>query len=475
MKFSLALIMLTIFSTANASLVAIIDSGVDVDHPELAAKIWTNQGDDYTNGQDDDQNGYTDDFYGWNFVGNNNKVINMEHASTFSSDVEKFYELQYLMYAYNQGENIFTQEFLDWYYDVMFPGNVANQELLALGESWGGYSHGTHVAGIVANNNPEAEILSVKLLGSAKLKLDIPVSLRNENADAEEATVRVPLTDEDFISLKSQLKGMAADRSKKYIEIFKYVGDQGSKVANGSFGTGYKMTLSWLSQALPAVDMADIHKLTYFFQAELIKGNEIAVASAPNTLFVFAAGNDQSNIDEYLDSPAGVVADNSMSVAATWGWKALANFSCTGGQRTVQVAAPGVGIKSTVPGGHYLHMNGTSQAAPYVARVAAKVTDVCTSCSPKDVKEIIMATVDYKPWLEGVVTTSGIVNEERAVAAAEYFNAVSLSEAVEIAKSQVADVVVESGVMTNSILGPVKVDIDFKPMVTKRPSPITFE
>jgi subtilisin family serine protease len=57
--------------TGDASVViAIIDSGIDHSHPDLAANIWANP-DDSANGLDDDGNGYIDDVRGWNFVGNN--------------------------------------------------------------------------------------------------------------------------------------------------------------------------------------------------------------------------------------------------------------------------------------------------------------------------------------------------------------------------------------------------------------------
>ncbi len=52
------------------SVVALIDTGVDMDHPELAGRIWTNPGEIPDNGLDDDNNGYIDDVHGWDFAGN---------------------------------------------------------------------------------------------------------------------------------------------------------------------------------------------------------------------------------------------------------------------------------------------------------------------------------------------------------------------------------------------------------------------
>lgn len=50
-------------------IVAVIDSGVDVNHEDLQDKIWINKGEVANNGIDDDGNGYVDDVFGWNFIG----------------------------------------------------------------------------------------------------------------------------------------------------------------------------------------------------------------------------------------------------------------------------------------------------------------------------------------------------------------------------------------------------------------------
>jgi len=49
--------------------VAVIDSGIDIEHEDLAANIWVNPGEIPDNGIDDDKNGYIDDVHGWNFIG----------------------------------------------------------------------------------------------------------------------------------------------------------------------------------------------------------------------------------------------------------------------------------------------------------------------------------------------------------------------------------------------------------------------
>jgi len=50
-------------------IVAVVDTGVDYNHPDIAANIWTNPGEIPNDGIDDDHNGYIDDVIGWDFIG----------------------------------------------------------------------------------------------------------------------------------------------------------------------------------------------------------------------------------------------------------------------------------------------------------------------------------------------------------------------------------------------------------------------
>ncbi len=59
-------------------LVAVIDSGIDIDHEDLKDVIWINRNEVAGNGIDDDKNGYIDDIHGWNFIGGKNGNVNEE-------------------------------------------------------------------------------------------------------------------------------------------------------------------------------------------------------------------------------------------------------------------------------------------------------------------------------------------------------------------------------------------------------------
>ncbi|MEW6127787.1 MAG: S8 family peptidase [Acidobacteriota bacterium] len=60
---------------SNNVVVGITDTGVDIQHPDLAGNIWTNVAEIPGNNLDDDNNGFVDDVNGWNFFDNNNRVF----------------------------------------------------------------------------------------------------------------------------------------------------------------------------------------------------------------------------------------------------------------------------------------------------------------------------------------------------------------------------------------------------------------
>jgi subtilisin family serine protease len=68
--------------------IAVIDSGIDYTHPDLAGNIWSNPGEaDCANGLDNDGNGFVDDCRGWNFVANNNAPLDDAGHGTFVSGI----------------------------------------------------------------------------------------------------------------------------------------------------------------------------------------------------------------------------------------------------------------------------------------------------------------------------------------------------------------------------------------------------
>lgn len=404
--------------------VAVIDSGVDVKHTDFAGKIWINQGEIADNNRDEDGNGYQDDVYGWNFAEGNNQVIDYKYLGTFSNDPIKFFEIQGRMFM-----GTATPEDIEW-----VKSKREDQEFIKEMGKFGNFVHGTHVAGITVKNNPESDILAVKLIPT-EVNPFITSFLKNKKINKEE-NFRMKL-------VKNALTALAGQQMKLLTEIAYYVNDHKAPVANGSFGTGFEQAKMITGIAFKAVFFRnateeELNEVTKHFMDALISEGKKMVAAAPNTLFVFAAGNSGSNNDLYPTSPTNVDADNVISVAATMGRDGLATFSCYG-ENTVDIAAPGVIIESAIPGNERLRVSGTSQAAPYIASVALRIKESNPALTPKQIKEILMGTVDVKDFLAQKVKTSGIVNRQRAVRAGELSKSLSLSEAIAAAKETIAD------------------------------------
>lgn len=61
--------------------VAVLDTGIDYQHEDLAQNIWKNEMEIPENGIDDDKNGYVDDVYGWDFFNNDNTISCLDEGN----------------------------------------------------------------------------------------------------------------------------------------------------------------------------------------------------------------------------------------------------------------------------------------------------------------------------------------------------------------------------------------------------------
>jgi subtilisin family serine protease len=277
-------------TTGSAAVtVAVVDSGLDHTHPDLAANMWANPR-DTANGLDDDGNGKVDDVRGWDFAEND----------AVPNDIVK---------------------------------------------------HGTHVAGTIgaAGNN-----------GTGVAGVNWTVSLmavKVGNNSISEAAV---------------------------VAGFQYACAKGAKVVNGSFGG------------------PDFSQLILD-----------AISACPNTLFVFAAGNEGTNNDQAPRYPCAYPAANIVCVAATDDADVPTGFTNVG-FNSVDLAAPGEGILSTIPG-TYDFYDGTSMASPHVAGAAALVLAERPTLTPLEVRRALLLAADPKPSLAGLVATEARLNVRRAL------------------------------------------------------------
>lgn len=410
--------------SASGATLAVIDSGVDLMHPDLATKAWVNKGEIKRNKADDDNNGYVDDINGWNFAESNNLVIDYQYLGKFSEDCYKFFAIQKKVL-----EGVATDEEKAW-----VKSKVADQEFVKELQKFGNFVHGTHVSGIAARDEEASRIMALKIIPT-EVKLPGQSLIK-----IFEDTGAGFLSD---ILIKFGLSQLAAQQSKLFAQIADYVHGGGARVANCSFGTSMTQAKLIVGMALQLVlgrepTEEEVMNYSKFFLEEVLKGAKQLAEKAPNTLFIMAAGNDGTDNDSLPVSPANIKMSNTMTVAATLHGQKLASFS-NYGKSMVEVAAPGVGIESTIPGNEYLVMSGTSQAAPHVALVANTIFSVNPALDVIDVKKIIMETVDMKDYLSGKVSTSGLVNAQRAKKAAELSKSLPLQEAIRQARSAVGD------------------------------------
>jgi serine protease len=126
-------------------------------------------------------------------------------------------------------------------------------------------------------------------------------------------------------------------------------------------------------------------------------------------IFVAAAGNSGSNNDATANYPSNYNFDNVVAVAATDSNDNLASFSSYGAT-TVDLAAPGVNIRSTTRNNTYSNFSGTSMATPHVAGAIALYWGANPTLTYSQVIDKLKSSVDTVASLSGRVATGGRLN-----------------------------------------------------------------
>ncbi len=247
----------------------------------------------------------------------------------------------------------------------------------------GQWMHGTHVAGIAVAGNPYARIV----IG----RIEFDWHLLPDPCPTRELALR------------------DAKNQQAYVDFFKR---EGVRVANMSWGGSVKDVEN-------ALELCNIGKTPderktiareYFDIGKdaLTK----AFASAPDILFVTAAGNSNQDASFAEDIPADIVLPNLLTVGAVDKAGDEASFTSYG--PTVVVHANGYQVESFIPGGERLAESGTSMAAPQVVNLAAKILAVKPKLTPPQVIALIRDTADKTP--DGRRT---LINPKKALAAAQ--------------------------------------------------------
>ncbi|MCX6753022.1 MAG: S8 family serine peptidase [Candidatus Nomurabacteria bacterium] len=144
-------------------------------------------------------------------------------------------------------------------------------------------------------------------------------------------------------------------------------------------------------------------------------------------IFVAAAGNDGTSNDTTHFYPSDYDLSNIISVAATDQNDNLTSFS-NFGATSVDVAAPGENILSTITQNNYDYLSGTSMATPYVSGLAGLIWGYKNNLSAVEVKNIILNSGDTKPSLIGKIVSEKRINAQKSLFDADIFSAQDLHD-----------------------------------------------
>ncbi|MBN1448520.1 MAG: S8 family serine peptidase, partial [Bacteroidetes bacterium] len=227
------------------------------------------------------------------------------------------------------------------------------------------YSHGTHVAGIAVEGNPAARICVVRETFPYRV---IPEPMLKEDAEQWAASFQ---------------------RSVDYLKA------QNVRVVNMSWGEAQKYIESALEANGIGTDAVQRAEMAAESFAIVMEGMQKAIASAPEILFVPAAGNSDEDIGFVVDMPAAIDLPNILTVGAVDKSGDETGFTCYG--KNVRVHANGFEVESYVPGGRRMKFSGTSMSAPNVTNLAAKLFALDPTLTPEQVIELIVSATDSSP------------------------------------------------------------------------------
>jgi len=176
---------------------------------------------------------------------------------------------------------------------------------------------------------------------------------------------------------------MAAD----FMQMSDYFRTRNVRVVNMSWENDPREFETWLSNSGAGADVVERKRRAAEVYAIWRDGVESAIRSAPDTLFVCAAGNSNHNAGFSQDVPASLHLPNLISIGAVNAAGKETDFTSYGD--TVVLHADGDEVESFVPGGSRIRLSGTSMASPNVANLAAKLFALDPTLTPAQVIELI--------------------------------------------------------------------------------------
>ncbi len=431
---------------ATTVIVAVIDSGIDIDHEEFEGEVWTNEDEIPGNGIDDDKNGYTDDIHGWNFLGGEKgkpapmrleitRIVaklapkykgktadeipeadkeEFEYYQKLSAEIEKelqdaqskltFYEGMYntLEKAYKiavkgLGKEDFTAGELENFNSDDEDFNSAKPMMLRILKSGAKIEDGMKEikSGVDYFKSKVDYMYNVDFHG--RLTGDNPEDIN----DVPYGNPYVTGSKDDEIhgthvsgiicALRNNGKGVNGVTNHVKLMPVRAIPDGDEWDKDVALAIRYAV-----DNGAKVINMSFGKKYSPHKEWVL---DAIKYAADHDVLIVKAAGNNGMSVDETLHYPTDSpddgdieIADNVISVGASSQFldeNICASFSNYGKKR-VDVFAPGLRIYNTFPKNEYKAISGTSMASPQVAGVAALLRSYFPQLTAKEVKHIIM-------------------------------------------------------------------------------------
>ncbi len=431
--------------TSKPVIVAVIDSGVDIEHEDLKDNLWTNAKEVPNNGIDDDKNGYIDDVYGWNFIGGKDgkniskdtyemtrlyvqykkKFDGKGESDIAKADLETYKEyldikgkfelkvmelrqnlMRYKMFADRYGK---SKRLLEAYLETE---EITLDQLKALESTDEKIKEAVQTYGSMMLNGVDdkrlAEILEY-FDSQIKFGYNIDFDPRNIVGDNYENVNEKYYGNNDVIGKGGDSKhgthvaGIIAANRKNNIGM-QGVADNVKIMTLRAVPDGDERDKDIANSIRYAVDNgARIINMSFgksYSPNKQLVDDAMQYASSKGVLLVHAAGNDAKNLDSASNFPnrktlAKKDVPNWLEIgAASWGDNNnfVGDFS-NYGKKTVDLFSPGVAIYSTTPNQKYENLDGTSMAAPVAAGVAAVIMSYFPELSAAQVKEAIIKSV----------------------------------------------------------------------------------
>ena len=451
---------------ARPVIVAVIDDGLDTAHEDLKKVTWINRKEIPGNKIDDDKNGYTDDVNGWNFLGSSQESFVIDNDEIVL-DVRKYRLLfgdkdsteiakkdlpVYRLYKVKEKElnqkvkdaNAEIANVTPFLSDVSvilkkmgkddptlddFKNFKPSNESEARAQNFmlTVLQGNQHAKAYLAYTRQHLEKQQHDMQYNLNINYDSRAKYPNEflpekkwfygNADIYGPVAPAHGTHVAGIIAALRNNGLGINGVADHVQIMpiravtegdlrgideagaiRYAVDNGAKVINMSFGSCIAQDRQFAEDA-------------------------IKYALSKDVLFIQASGNshhnedvDRSDVNKLIKSDPHIAA--MFIVVGASGFidnnELAAPFS-NYGKQTIDVFAPGMDIKSTIPGNHYEAHDGTSMATPVVSGLAAVIREYYPKLTARQVKEIIMKSVVKRDSLKDLCISGGVVNAYEAL------------------------------------------------------------